>query len=200
MDRERPPRRLRGAVLGVLTLALLLVGCTGDQGDDELEPPAPPPVEDTAGPPSGRDVVVVLPAATALDPQVLDGVAGRLAALADELPEQVGALRVQRPDTEPFVGDLLERGAARGAQLVCVLGAGTHELADTVARRHGWTTVCSLPAAVPEELDDAAPPPAVRVDAPVRELGVVAGTAARTAALARARPAAGAAGDPDGEA
>lgn len=199
MDRTRPPGRLRGATLAVVPLVLLsLVGCTAGDGDDELQPPEPPPVEDTAGPPSGRDVVVVLPAATSLDPRVLDGVAGRVAALAGDLPEQVGALRVRRPDTTPFVGDLLELAAARDAQLVCALGAGTQELADTVARRHGWTTVCSLPAAVPEEpADDTPPPPAVRVDAPIHALGVVVGTAARTAALARVSRAVDA--DDDGE-
>jgi hypothetical protein len=147
-------------------------------------------VEDTAGPPTGRDVVVVLPAATELDALVLDGLAERLAALEDGLPEQIGALRVRRPDTAPFVADLLELAASRDAQLVCALGAGTQELADTVARRHGRTTVCTLPAAVPPDPEgEVALPPAVRVDAPIQALGRVVGTAARTAALARVPPA-----------
>jgi hypothetical protein len=190
VDRRRGRGRGAAALLAAVPLALaLLSGCTGGEGADELEPPEPPPVEDTAGPPTGRDVVVVLPAATTLDALVLDGLAGRLAALEDGLPEQVGALRIRRPDTAPFVADLLELAATRDAQLACVLGAGTQELADTVARRHGRTTVCTLPAELPPTPDEgASPPPAVRVDAPVQALGRVVGAAARAAVLARSRP------------
>lgn len=169
----------------VLLALAIATGCTGE-GDDELPPPDPPPVEETAGPPAGRDVAVVLPDATALDPAVLDGLADRLAGLEDDLPDQVGQLHVWQPDAPAFVADLLELAAARDAQLACVLGPGTEVLADTVARRHGRTTVCSLPAAVSDDLDDGAPPPpAVRIEVPVEELGLLVGTAARFAALAR---------------
>jgi hypothetical protein len=173
----------------LLALALLLaVGCTGDGAGEEPTLPDPPPVEDTAGPPSGRDVAVVLPAATELEVAVLDALADRLDGLASELPDAVRELHVLRPDGPAFVGDLLELAAARDAQLACVLGEGTESLGDTVARRHGRTTVCVLPAEPPLEQDDDAAPAAVRVPAPVFELGILVGTAARTAALSRRGP------------
>jgi hypothetical protein len=182
-SRRRRHRPLRPAV-GVAVALVLLAGCT-DDGGDEPPPADPPPAEESAGPPAGRDVAVVLPAATAVEPAVLDGLETRLDALAADLPEQVGQLRVHRPDGPPFVADLLELAAARQAQLACVLGPGTTTLADTVARRHGATTVCSLPAE-PPPADVEPARSALRVEAPVFELGVLVGTAARVEALARA--------------
>ncbi len=178
---RRPPR----PAVGLVVALLLLLGCT----ETDEEPPSaqePPPAEDTEAPPPGRDVVVVLPAATELEAAVLDGLATRLAGIEDDLPDLVRELRIRRPDGPPFVGDLLELAAARQAQLACVLGPGTGTLADTVALRHGATTVCTLPAqpAAPAQEGDAEPS-ALRVQAPVFELGVLVGTAARTAALAR---------------
>ena len=188
--RRRPPRPAVGLVLALL----LLAGCT--DADEEPTPPAdPPPAEDTEVPPPGRDVAVVLPAATDLEPAVLDGLATRLAGIDDDLPDLVRELRIRRPDGPPFVADLLELAAARQAQLACVLGPETSTLADTVAARHGATTVCTLPAqpaAPAEEVDPQ--PSALRIQAPVFELGVLVGTAARTAALARAVPDDGPAG------
>jgi hypothetical protein len=199
VGRRRVRRRPWGPALGLaVLLAALATACTGD-GVDELEPPEPPPVEETAGPPTGRDVAVVLPDATALEAAVLDGLADRLDGLADDLPDRVGRLHVLRPDTPAFVADLLELAAARDAQLACVLGPGTEGLADVVARRHGRTTVCSLPAEASDDLADGAPPPpAVRVEVPVYELGLLVGTAARVAALART-PAGADDGEDDGE-
>lgn len=184
-----PVGRHLGGRRRLLAVALLLaVGCTGDGEGDEPGLPDPPPVEDTAGPPSGRDVAVVLPAATELEAAVLDALADRLEGLDRGLPDAVRRLHVLRPDGPAFVADLLELAAARDAQLACVLGEDTAVLADAVARRHGRTTVCVLPAEPPLEPEDDAPPVAVRIPAPVHELGVLVGTAARTAALARRGP------------
>lgn len=181
---RRHRRLLRPAAGLVLTLALL-AGCTDDAAD-ELPAPDPPPAEESAGPPTGRDVAVVLPAATEVEPAVLDGLATRLAVLADDLPDEVGELRIRRPDGPAFVADLLELAASRQAQLACVLGPETTGLADTVARRHGATTVCSLPAEPSADPAADATRSALRVEAPVFELGVLVGTAARFEALARA--------------
>ncbi len=186
------PRRRRPHRAAVAVLALLAVGCTGTDVDTEPVPDEPPPVEEEATPsPLGRDVEVVLPPATALEPAVLDGLEARLGAVGSALPAELRNLNVRRPDTSPFVGDLLELAAARRARLACVLGPGTWAVADTVAQRHGATTVCQLSAAPPPtaaQQDEDAAAAAVTVQAPVFELGLLVGTAARREALARTPP------------
>ncbi|MFP4312247.1 MAG: hypothetical protein ACLFS9_09770 [Nitriliruptoraceae bacterium] len=187
------PRRRRPHHAAVAVLVLLAVSCTGTDVDPEPVPDDPPPVEEEATPsPVGRDVEVVLPPATALEPAVLDGLESRLGAVGSALPEELRSLHVRRPDTSPFVGDLLELAAARRVRLACVLGPGTRAVADTVAQRHGATTVCQLSAAPPPtavEDDDAdVATAAVTVQAPVFELGLLVGTAARLEALARTPP------------
>ncbi len=195
--RERDERALGRRALGRVAIiagavALLAGGCTSQDG-----PLPPPPIpEDDADAasnavPVGTRVEVVLPAKGELDDAVSSGLSARLRALASELPEGIGALRVHVPDSLPFVVDLTELLAARGHELVCVLGAEAASVAEPVAERHRASTLCALPAAPPEpdgEGESLVLPTtaAARIDLPVEELGVLAGTAARVAAEARA--------------
>jgi hypothetical protein len=183
---RRAAGRAGACVLAAGVVAVLLGACTP-------EPPAPPvsaptpPVEEPAGAAAaGRDVELVLPPRTALDPNVIDGMSDRFRSLSEDLPDGVDSLAVRLPEEPAFVPDLLELVATRGAGLVCVLGVDVESVADRTAVRHGASTVCALPAALPE-LDGEGgfePTPAVRVDVPVTELGILVGTAARAAALA----------------
>lgn len=182
---RRAVRRARRGVLVAAACAWLVVACTSD--DDALPITAPtPPVEEPAGTiAAGRDVELVLPPRTALDPSIAERLSDRLRSLSEDLPDGVDALRVRLPEEPAFVPDLLELASARGAALACVLGPDVASIADRTAVRHGATSVCALPATLPEldEEGDFEPTPAVRVDVPVTELGILVGTAARTAAM-----------------
>ena len=199
---RRLSRRARRGALIAAACAWLVVACTS--GDDVPPITAPtPPVEEPAGTTAaGRDVELVLPPRTALDPNVAERLSDRLGSLSEALPDGVDALRVRNPEEPAFVPDLLELAAARGAALACVLGPDVASIADRTAVRHGATTACALPATLPE-LDgegDFQPTPAVRVDVPVTELGILIGTAARTAALTAVARTAPDGDDPDGDA
>jgi len=190
----------RGLVL--LGLVLALFSCTPGTSDDEPLTADAPPMEEPAAAPVGRVVEIVLPARASLDPAVAEGLEARLAALADALPQDVDSLAVRAPEDEVFVPDLLELAAAEEAGLVCALGPQVAGEADRTAARHGATRVCAMPVAppVPDDEGTVESTPAVRVDVPVEELGLLVGVAAQTAARAAALEAAAAADDarPDG--
>ncbi|TVR18120.1 MAG: hypothetical protein EA387_15425 [Nitriliruptor sp.] len=193
---RRAMRRARWVVLIAAASAWLAVACTSD--GDAPPPTAPaPPVEEPAGTTAvGRDVELVLPPRTALDPSIAERLSDRMRSLSEDLPDGVDSLSVRLPEEPAFVPDLLELAAARGAALACVLGPDVAGIADRTADRHGATTVCALPATLPEldEEGDFEPTPALRIDVPVTELGVLVGTAARTAVLTAVARA-----DPDGD-
>ncbi len=189
-DRDRRALGRVAAIAGAV--ALLSVGCTSE---DSPVPPPPIPEDDedasTNTVPVGTRVEVVLPAEGELDDAVSSGLSARLRALASELPEGIGSLRVHVPDGLPFVADLTELLAARGHELVCVVGADAASVAEPVAERHRASTLCALPAAPPEPEEEGEPlvlpaTAAARIDLPVEELGMLVGTAARVAAAARA--------------
>ncbi|TVP64816.1 MAG: hypothetical protein EA340_13290 [Nitriliruptor sp.] len=190
---RRAVRRARWGMLVAAASAWLVVACTSDGDAPPTTEPAPP-VEEPAGTTArGRDVELVLPPRTVLDPSIAERLSDRMRSLSEDLPEGVDSLGVRLPEEPAFVPDLLELAAARGAALACVLGPDVAGIADRTADRHGATTVCALPATLPEldEEGEFEPTPAVRVDVPVTELGVLVGTAARTAvltAVARAEP------------
>ena len=205
MDGAHPPspRRAVGRtgrrVLVAAAVALLALACTSDDEAPPITAPTPP-VEEPAGAPAvGRDVELVVPSRTTIEPAVLDGITDRLRSLSEDLPDGVDALAVRVPEEPAFVADLLELVTTRGAGLVCVLGADVVSVADRTAVRHGATTVCALPAAMPEPDEEGGfePTPAVRVDVPVTELGILVGTAARVAALTAVSEAAPDVVDPD---
>ena len=182
---RRDVRRARRGVLVALACILLAMACTSDGDTPPVTAPTPPIEEPVGAATAGRDVELVLPPRTDLDPGIADGLSDRLRSLSEDLPDGVDAVTVRLPEEPAFVADLLELVASRGAGLACVLGPDAAGLADRTALRHGATTVCALPATLPE-LDEEGgfqPTPAVRVDVPVTELGVLVGTAARTAAL-----------------
>ena len=182
---RRDVRRARRGVLVALACILLAMACTSDGDTPPVTAPTPPIEEPVGAATAGRDVELVLPPRTDLDPGIADGLSDRLRSLSEDLPDGVDAVRVRLPEEPAFVADLLELVAARGAGLACVLGPDVVGVADQTALRHGATTVCALPATLPEPDEDGGfqPTPAVRVDVPVTELGVLVGTAARTAAL-----------------
>ena len=193
---RRAVRRVRWGVLVVAASAWLMVACTPNGEAPPVTAPTPPVEEPVGATAAGRDVELVLPPRTEIDPAVAEGLSDRLRTLSEDLPDGVASLAVRLPEEPAFVADLLELAAARGAGLACVLGPDVASIADRTAVRHGTTTVCALPTTLPEldEEGDFEPTPAVRVDLPVTELGVLVGTAARTAALtAVART------EPDGE-
>ncbi|MEX2549769.1 MAG: hypothetical protein WD638_06055 [Nitriliruptoraceae bacterium] len=194
LDRRALGRRALGRwVLIGGALALLAVGCTADTPEEPAPSPAIPEDEEdgsASGAAIGARVEVVLPAAGELDRAVTTALAARIRALEDDLPDGIGSLRVHVPDDVPFVGDLTELLAARGHELLCVVGADAASVAEPVADRHRAISVCALPAAPPEPGDEeeaVLPTTAsARVDLPVEELGVLAGAAARAAAETRA--------------
>lgn len=199
-DRRTTVGAARRGHLGVdavaaAALVLLAVACTAEPGDTGPVPVTPPPVEEAPANPAGRDVEVVLPARSTLDAGLARALEARLAAVDDDRPAGVDRVTVRIPDTVPFVADLLEFAAARRAGMVCAFGPSVAAPADTVARRHGATTVCAAPRSWEEPGEDGTPPaaPSVAVDLPVTELGVLVGTAARTAAVTVATAAAAAA-------
>ena len=182
---RRAVRRARRGVLVAVACTWLAAACTSDGDAPPVTAPTPPIEEPAGATAAGRDVELVLPPRTDLDPDIAEGISDRLRSLSEDLPDGVDAVRVRLPDEPVFVADLLELVAARGAGLACVLGPDVVGVADRTALRHGATTVCALPATLPEPDEDGGfqPTPAVRVDVPVTELGVLVGTAARTAAL-----------------
>lgn len=189
ISRTRPPRPATAALLlrlsGLVAMGLLFA-CTSSEPEEITPSPVPSPVEEDAAPPAVRGIEVVLPAAAQLDPAVLAGLHRRITALGATLPDGVSELTVRQPDAAPFVTDLAELAAARGAGLVCLLGADTAADADTLAARHRGTKVCALPSVLPPPAEGGGlePTPAVRVELPVDALGQLVGAAAATAATA----------------
>lgn len=186
-SRQGPPRPVAAAhrlLLSGLLAAVALLACTPSEPEEITPSPLPTPAEEDAAPPAVRDIEVVLPADTQLDPAVLAGLRRRIAALGDALPEGVGELTVRQPDAGPFVTDLAELAVARGAGLVCLVGADTAAAADTLAARHRGTQVCALPSMLPPAAEGGGlePTPAVRVELPVAALGQLVGVAAASAA------------------
>jgi hypothetical protein len=182
---RRAVRRARRGVLVAVACTWLAVACTSDGDAPPVTAPTPPIEEPVGAAAAGRDVELVLPPRTDLDPEIAESLSDRLRSLSEDLPDGVDSVTVRLPEEPAFVADLLELVAARGVGLACALGPDVVGLADRTALRHGATTVCALPATLPE-LDEEGgfqPTPAVRVDVPVTELGVLVGTAARTAAL-----------------
>jgi len=182
---RRMVRRVLGGVLVAVACTGLAVACTSDGDIPPVTAPTPPVEEQGGTNAAGRDVELVLPPLTALDPTIAERLSVRLRSLSQDLPEGVDSVSVRLPEEPAFVADLLELVATRGAGLACVLGPDVAGIADRTALRHGATTVCALPVTLPElvEAGGFEPTPAVRVDVPVTELGVLVGTAARTAAL-----------------
>ena len=190
-SRQGPPRPVAAAhrlLLSGLVAAVALLACTPSEPEEITPSPLPTPAEEDAAPPAVRDIEVVLPADTQLDPAVLAGLRRRIAALGDALPEGVGELTVRQPDAGPFVTDLAELAVARGAGLVCLVGADTAAAADTLAARHRGTQVCALPSMLPPAAEGGGlePTPAVRVELPVAALGQLVGVAAATDLAAQA--------------
>lgn len=172
----------RGLRLLVLLLVTLVAGACTASGPRPSPSPSPSPaVPSPAGTSasSGPRLAVVLPPASARPPGERSELRAAVEELARRHDDDLVGLRVVQPDTPTFVADTTALVAERGADLVCVLGAGSGAVVLEVAPAFPTTRFCATPAAAPAE---EVPPNVLLVDVRVEELAFLAGAAARLAA------------------
>lgn len=168
-----------GGRAGGTVLALLVV-LTACRAGAPTPAPSPTPTTATAtpAPVTGLTVAVVLPPASVVVPDEAAAMREELEELRRRFGDDVGSLRVVQPETAVFVQDVTVFVAEEGADLVCVLGAGSGAVVRAVAPGFPETEFCATPASSdPEDI----PPNVLQIDVRVEEIAYLAGVAAYVA-------------------
>lgn len=177
-------RRARTRLPAALTALAVLAACTGPPAEEQDAEPEPTDADvddaDDAGdtPSLGLRVGVVLPPADELDDELLRSLEADVAALGASLGPEIRHVRPYRPDSGPFVADLVELLLEEGTELICVVGGRGREVVLDAAELHPERHYCAAPGDPEADVPDHVELLEVRTG----ELGHLLGVAARVAA------------------
>jgi hypothetical protein len=150
------------------------MACTGSTGEDGAESGAAGSSPADVAPPLPGELVLVLPALDRLDPLEHARVRAGVTRALDEVLGGARPYRVVAAPTSASLADVVEQ-AARGADIVCVLGPDARPALEATLLLYPQTVGCGLPA-------PADGPTYSGVDLDLEDLGRMLGRAARAAA------------------
>jgi hypothetical protein len=175
--RRRVPRG-RAPAAAALAVALVLLGCGGSDEPGANGGAPAPSASEQAAPPTPRELVVVLPPIGSLDELEQARVRAGVARAVDEVLGASRPFRIVSAPTLSSLGDVVEQ-AARGADVVCVLGPQARASLEAALVLYPQTVACALPS--PDDDGSAV----LGTDIDLEALGLQLGRTARAAAGAR---------------